>query len=182
MCVCNCVVPTAHCVGRTSCAVLKMEYPAGCVSPPALVSALTRAGVGTDTLNSVAGKLLAAQYLQGGVSLDTLSTNVSLLRDRDRHGGAVKPTIILAVKKALGVRLPCLEGLRGLVFATGLRPAATPHGRCGLRPLVQRLANCSGTRVLVALRSCATEIPLCVAALCAVMCEAGGGGPAQTCH
>jgi hypothetical protein len=94
----------------------QVEYPAGQVSPPALMSALTRAGVGADTLNSVAGKLLAAPYLQGGVPLDTLSTNVSLLRDRDMHGGAVKPTIILAVKKALGVRLPCLEGLHDLVL------------------------------------------------------------------
>jgi hypothetical protein len=85
--------------------VCQVEYPAGQVSPPALVSALTRAGVGADTLNSVAGKLLAAQYLQGGVPLDTLISS-SLLRDRDMNGGAVRPTIIVAVKQALGVRLP----------------------------------------------------------------------------
>ncbi len=88
--------------------VRQVEYPAGQVSPLALVSALTRAGVGADTLNSVVGKLLAAPYLQGGVSLDALSSS-SLLRDRDMHGGAVKPTIIVAVKKALGVRKPLLR-------------------------------------------------------------------------
>jgi hypothetical protein len=103
-----------------------VEYPAGQVSPPALLSALTRAGVGADTLNSVAGKLLAAPYLRGGVSLDALSSS-SLLRDRDMHGGAVKPTVIVAVKQALGVRLPCRVSLRG--SACGLRrPSCTGTG------------------------------------------------------
>ena len=96
----------------------QVEYPAGQVSPPALLSALTRAGVGADTLNSVAGKLLAAPYLQGGVSLDALSSS-SLLRDRDMHGGAVKPTVIVAVKQALGVRLRWRLSFRG--SACGLR-------------------------------------------------------------
>ncbi len=94
----------------------QVEYPVGQVSPPALVSALARAGVGADTLNSVAGKLLAAPYLRGGVSLDALSGGHSLLRDGHMHGGAVKPTVIIAVKKALGVRVPRLTGLRDSVF------------------------------------------------------------------
>ncbi len=84
-----------------------MKYPAGQVSPTALVSALTRAGVGADTLNSVAGKLLAAPTLQGGVALNTLSDSSSPLLDRDMHGGPVRPTIIVAVKQALMVGLPC---------------------------------------------------------------------------
>jgi hypothetical protein len=111
--------------------VRQVEYPAGQVSPLALVSALTRAGVGADTLNSVVGKLLVVPYLQGGVSLDALISS-SLLRDRDMRGGAVKPTIIVAVKKALGVRKLLLrspsrvrrthsQGGRG-----GASPAPTP--------------------------------------------------------
>jgi hypothetical protein len=84
-----------------------VKYPVGKVSPTALVLALTRAGVGADTLNSVAGKLLAAPYLQGGVALDTLSSGSSPLLDRDMHGGPVRPTVVVAVKQALGVRLPC---------------------------------------------------------------------------
>jgi hypothetical protein len=83
-----------------------VKYPVGKVSPTALVLALTRAGVGADTLNSVAGKLLAAPYLQGGVALDTLSSGSSPLLDRDMHGGPVRPTVVVAVKQALGVRLP----------------------------------------------------------------------------
>ncbi len=90
----------------------QVEYPAGQVSPPALMDALTRAGVGTDTLNSVAGKLLSAPYLQGGVSLDALG-GIGLLRDRDMHGGAVKAATIIAVKRALGVRLCFLVRSRG---------------------------------------------------------------------
>jgi hypothetical protein len=114
----------------------QVNYPAGQVSPTALVSALTRAGVGADTLNSVAGKLLAAPYLQGGVSLDALS----MLRDRDMHGGPVKPIVVLAVRKALGVRLPCRVRGSGPQHSCGLREA-TPHGCCIARP---------GTRVLAA--------------------------------
>ncbi len=101
----------------------QVEYPAGQVSPPALMSALTRAGVGADTLNSVAGKLLAAPYLQGGVPLDTLSSNSSPLLDRGMHGGTVKPTVVLAVKKALGVRLSGPSGCR----------CGHPHGHCRSR-------------------------------------------------
>jgi hypothetical protein len=85
----------------------QVEYSAGQVSPTALVAALGRAGVEADTLNSVAGKLLAAPYLRGGVSLDALGSS-SLLRDRDMHGGAVKAAAILAVRRALAVRLRVL--------------------------------------------------------------------------
>jgi hypothetical protein len=113
------------------------------VAPPALLSALDRAGVGLDTLNSVASKLLAAPYLQGGVPLDTLSSNGSPLLDRDMHGGAVKPIIVLAVKRALGVRLPHLEGLRDSVQrqARGLRPPLRAQRCAGVLRLSLRLLH-----------------------------------------
>jgi hypothetical protein len=97
--------------GGRGTACCQVEYPAGQVSPTALVSALTRAGVRADTLNSVADKLLAATYLQGGVSLEALSSSTSLLRDQSMHGGPVKPTVVLAVKTMLGVRPLAFRGL-----------------------------------------------------------------------
>ncbi len=101
------------------CAAWQVEYPAGQVAPHALMSALTRAGLGADTLSSVADKLLAAPYLQGGVSRDALSSS-SLLRDRDMHGGAVKPAVILAAKKALGVRAAAERLARAAVASSCL--------------------------------------------------------------
>jgi hypothetical protein len=100
----------------------QVEYSAGQVSPTALVAALGRAGVEADTLNSVAGKLLATPYLRSGVSLDALSSS-SLLRDRDMHGGAVKAAAILAVRRALAVSLPRHGILSGAVAACGHRGA-----------------------------------------------------------